>query len=86
MLLCMALLSENLERRFDAAFGIERTELERNQRLAQRNQQLNQDLKQLGEAYSEPDDLRTQVAYLENQIRQMGGKPWQLPAPEESDE
>ncbi len=86
MLLCMALLSENLERRFDAAFGIERTESERNQRLAQRNQQLDRDLKQLGEAYAEPDQLKEHVAYLENQIRQMGGEPWQLPAPEDGDE
>jgi len=44
MLLCMALLTESLERRFDAAFGIERSESERNQRLIERSIQLEQAL------------------------------------------
>jgi AraC-like DNA-binding protein len=84
--LCIALSAETLDRRFDDAFGVQRSEAERNQRLSQRIQQLSRDLKQLGEAYAEPDDLRTQVAYLETQIRQMGGEPWQLPAPEQADD
>lgn len=42
--LCMALMTETLERRFDAAFGIERTESERNMLLIERNRQLEQTL------------------------------------------
>jgi len=78
--LCWALLSENLERRFDNAFGVTRTEQERDDLLNQRIQRLESDLQELGTAYAEPDDLRERVSRLEDQIRQMGGEPWQLPS------
>jgi hypothetical protein len=42
--LVMALLTETLERRFDNAFGVTRTETERNEFLSQRVQQLERDI------------------------------------------
>ncbi|MBD2261092.1 hypothetical protein [Pseudanabaena sp. FACHB-2040] len=77
--LLRALGSETLERRFDAAFGVQRSEAEYNDLLAQRLQQTEASLERLSEAYAEPDLLREQVGRLEQQIRDMGGKPWQLP-------
>lgn len=53
-----ALLEESLERRFDLAFGVERSEAERNTLLAQRLQQTEAQLEVLGEAYAEPELLR----------------------------
>jgi hypothetical protein len=80
--LCYALMAETLERRFDAAFGVERSEGDRNDLLAQRLQQTEADLSALGEAYAEPDELREQVARLEQQLRDAGLEPWQLPQTE----
>jgi hypothetical protein len=74
-----AWLEETLERRFDAAFGVERSEGDRNALLTQ---QFQADLSALGEAYAEPDDLREQVAQLEQQLRDAGLEPWQLPPTE----
>jgi hypothetical protein len=47
-----ALTTETIERRFDAAFGVSRTEQERNDRLSSRIQQLEQDLATLGDAFA----------------------------------
>ena len=77
-----ALLEESLERRFDAAFGVERSESDRDALLAQRLQQTESALAALGEAYAEPDDLREQVTRLEQQLRDAGLEPWQLPQSE----
>ncbi len=49
--LMVALGTEGLERRFDAAFGVTRTEKERDDRLTSRIQQLEQDLTALGDAF-----------------------------------
>ena len=46
-----ALTTETIERRFDTAFGVSRTEQERDDRLSSRIQQLEQDLTSLGEAF-----------------------------------
>ena len=46
-----ALTTETIERRFDAAFGVSRTEQERDDRLSSRIQQLEQDLTVLGNAF-----------------------------------
>ncbi|MFE4108441.1 hypothetical protein [Almyronema epifaneia] len=81
--LCMGLIVESLERRFDNAFGVSRSEAEYNDRLAQRIQQLEIDLEQLGENYSEPDLLREHINRLEDQVKQLGGQPWQLPSSDE---
>ncbi|MBD1914437.1 MULTISPECIES: hypothetical protein [Cyanophyceae] len=77
--LVAALGLETLERRFDAAFGVERSESDRNALLAQRLQQTEAYLSALGEAYAEPDELREQVARLEQQLHDAGLEPWQLP-------
>jgi hypothetical protein len=77
--LLAALGLESLERRFDAAFGVERRESDRNALLTQR---LQADLSALGEAYAEPEELREQVARLEQQLRDAGLEPWQLPPSE----
>jgi hypothetical protein len=78
--LCYALMAETLERRFDAAFGIERSESERSALLAQRLQQTESALTALGEAYAEPDLLRMEVEQLRQQVIDLGGQPWQLPS------
>ncbi len=80
--LCWALLAESLERRFDKAFGVSRADDEYNQRLSERLQVTQRQLEQLAEAYAEPDLLREQVARLEEQVRQLGGDPWQPEAPD----
>lgn len=48
--LVWALLTESLERRFDEAFGITRTEQERNESLSVRVQELERDLNAIGDA------------------------------------
>jgi hypothetical protein len=74
--LCMGLLTESLERRFDAAFGVIRTEDERNDRLSQQVQSLQRDLERLGEAYASDDDVRQRLAYLEQWLDREGLNPW----------
>jgi hypothetical protein len=81
--LCVALLTETLERRFDAAFQVDRTEAERNDRLTQRLQTLERDLAALGDAYAWPDVQRDHIAALEAQIRGLGAEPWQPPGQDE---
>jgi hypothetical protein len=81
--LCMALMTETLERRFDAAFGVERSESEHNAILSQRLQQTESALAALGEAYAEPDLLRMENDQLRQQLREAGLEPWQLPQSEE---
>jgi hypothetical protein len=76
--LTWALLQESLERRFDAAFGVSRSEADYNQRLSDRLQQLETSLEQLGAAYAEPDTLREHVERLEEQLRQNGIEPWKI--------
>ena len=80
--LCIALMTETLERRFDAAFGVTRTEQERNERLEQRIQQLEQTL---GEAFAFADQANYEKQYMESVLRQQGIDPWALPNTEEHD-
>lgn len=84
--LVSALLEESLERRFDDAFGVARTEYERQDLLAERMQQIGQDLERLGEAYAEPDLLREENGRLREQLRQAGIEPFQLPEDVDRDE
>jgi hypothetical protein len=77
--LCAALMTETLERRFDAAFQVDRTEAERNDRLTQQLQTLERDLAVLGDAYAWPDVQRDHIAALEAQIKALGAEPWQPP-------
>lgn len=84
--LCMALIIESLERRFDRAFGVERTEDERNQRLEDGIRQLQSDLDRLGEAYAIEDDIRQERDYFESLLRECGIDPYALPSNEDSPE
>ncbi|NEZ67823.1 hypothetical protein D0962_34570 [Leptolyngbyaceae cyanobacterium CCMR0082] len=77
--LVMAMTIETLTRRFDVAFGVSRSESEYNQLLRDQNAALQATLEDLADAYAEPDILREHVSSLEQQIREMGGEPWQLP-------
>jgi hypothetical protein len=78
--LCMALIAESLERRFDDAFGITRTEQERNNLLSQRNQQLEKALANLGEGFAIDDDIRRELNDLKTWLRDRGIDPYGLPS------
>lgn len=78
--LATALTLESLERRFDDAFGITRTEQERNAVLSRRNQQLEKDLANLGEGFAIDDDIRRDRYYFESLLQQNGIDPYWLPS------
>ncbi|MEQ8943237.1 MAG: hypothetical protein RIC94_01625 [Phycisphaerales bacterium] len=81
--LCMALIIESLERRFDAAFSVTRTEQERDERLSQRIQQLERDLR---EAMNFEAAAQYERDYMESVLRQHGIDPWALPNTEDHQE
>lgn len=83
--LVIGLATETLERRFDVAFGVTRTEQEWNERLIQRNQQLERALAELGGAFTIEDDIRRERDYFERLLLQHGIDPWALPNTEEHD-
>ncbi|MEG4855631.1 hypothetical protein QUB10_32755 [Microcoleus sp. B5-D4] len=78
--LVMSLLTETLERRFDAAFGVTRTETERNELLSQRVQELEQDIR---EAFWVDDEARAERDYFERLLKENGIDPWRIPGGEE---
>ncbi len=82
--LCIALMTETLERRFDTAFGVTRTEQERNERLQERIQQLETDLSRLGEAFAMDDQTRSERDNFERLLLQHGIDPWALPDEQEN--
>lgn len=77
--LCMALITESLERRFDAAFSVERSESDRNNRLQNRLDSALRDLQQIGEGLAFDDDLRRENALLLDVLKQNGIDPYGLP-------
>ena len=81
--LCHALMMETLERRFDSAFGVTRSEEERQARLTERMDVSREEFEALAESIAEPDILREHVSRLEAQVRRLGEEPLQLPAPED---
>lgn len=81
--LVWAMLTESLERRFDTAFGIVRSELERNERLPQQIQTLEKDLIKLGEAYAQDDEMRNRLDYYEQWFQERGIDPWKPPTSEQ---
>ncbi|MEM6437476.1 MAG: hypothetical protein AAF773_27015, partial [Cyanobacteria bacterium P01_D01_bin.115] len=83
--LVMALATETLDRRFDTAFGVSRTEGEYNQRLSDRVERLQGDLDRLGEAYAENDDRLERISRLEDQVRRLGEEPEQIPHQQSED-
>ncbi|MCY7286235.1 MAG: hypothetical protein LH679_22995 [Cyanobacteria bacterium CAN_BIN43] len=75
--LCVAMLTETLERRFDRAFGVSRSEDDWNQRLASGIiAQLETDL---STAFEEADTALSREQILEQQLRDNGIEPWALP-------
>lgn len=78
--LVTALLAETLERRFDEAFGVTRTETERNKLLSQRVQKLEQDIR---EAFWIEDEIRIQRDHYEWLLREYGIDPWGIPGANE---
>ncbi|CAN1213533.1 KilA-N DNA-binding domain-containing protein [Tumidithrix helvetica PCC 7403] len=78
--LCMALILETLERRFDNAFGISRTEQERDDRLSARVSQLQSDLDRLGEGFAIDADKDREIAYLTSLLKDNGIEPYGLPS------
>ena len=75
--LCVAMVTESLERRFDTAFGVARSEEERNQRLSDRLS--SRDLEAIGMLLAEDDDLRRENAELRQQLTELGADPYELP-------
>ncbi|MEG4535373.1 hypothetical protein [Microcoleus sp. D2_18a_D3] len=78
--LCMGLITESLERRFDEAFGVTRTEAERNELLSQRVLELEQNIR---EAFWIEDEARIERDYYERLLRENGIDPWRIPGTEE---
>lgn len=77
--LCMALILESLERRFDSAFGVSRTEQERNERLQDRVRQLERNLEILGQEFGKEDMIRWERDQFERLLRENGIDPWGVP-------
>ncbi|MEE3719464.1 hypothetical protein V2H45_22220 [Tumidithrix elongata RA019] len=80
--LCWAILTESLERRFDNAFGVTRTEQEREDLLSGRVSQLQSDLERLGEAYALDDVARQERDRYYAQLLQHGITPDAVPQPD----
>jgi cell division protein FtsB len=77
--LLIALATESLERRFDNAFGMVRTEQERNDTTTARIKALESDLANLGEGFAIDDDIRQERDYLLSVLRDNGLDPYILP-------
>jgi hypothetical protein len=81
--LVVALGTETLERRFDRAFNVIRSEDDWDKRLS--NSIINQLENNLSEAFAEADAALNRERLLEEQLRQNGIEPWALPNDEEDD-
>jgi len=77
--LVWALLTESLERRFDNAFNVTRTEQERDDRLTERIRQFERDLANLGEGFAIDENIRRERDFLEERLRSLGFDPWGMP-------
>ena len=82
--LVMAFGTETLERRFDNAFEVNRSESDRDQRLSDRLQRLQQDLDRLGEGFALDDVIRQQNDHYEKWFSDRGINPWQVDPPDVS--
>lgn len=81
--LTISLMTESLERRFDNAFGVSVSEVDYQQRLADRISQLEGDF---GNDLAMGDIYRGWVAALEQQLRDNGIEPWQPPPIEDGEQ
>ena len=77
--LATSLTLESLERRFDNAFGVVRTEQERNDTTTARIKALESDLANLGEGFALDDDIRRERDYFESLLKQNDIDPYGLP-------
>ncbi len=77
--LVWALMSEALECRFDDAFGVVRTEQERNDATTARIKALESDLANLGEGFAIDADKNREIAYLTSLLKDNGIEPYGLP-------
>jgi len=76
-LLCWALITETLERRFDRAFGVIRPDNEWDRQLSDRiidHMEIS-----LSSAFEEADTALSREKLLEQQLRENGIEPWALP-------
>jgi hypothetical protein len=78
--LVWALLTESLECRFDSAFGVVRTEQERNDATTARIKTLEGDLANLGEGFAIDQEIRRERDYFESLLKQNGIDPYGLPS------
>jgi hypothetical protein len=79
-LLCWAMMTEGLERRFDRAFGVTRSEDDWDRQLSDRlidHMEIS-----LSSAFEEADMARNREQLLEQQLRELGVEPWALPGDE----
>ena len=81
--LVMALGTETLERRFDRAFGVARSEDDWDKRLSDRI--VEQLESELGTAFAEVDSAINREKLLEQQLGELGVEPWALPQDEGED-
>ena len=82
--LCTALVTETLERRFDRAFNVTRSEDDWDKRLSASI--IHQLENSMSDAFAEADAAMNRERLLEQQLRQHGIKPWALPSDEEGDD
>ena len=78
--LLIALATESLERRFDNAFGVVRTEQERNDTTTTKIKALEKDLANLGEGFTIDADKDREIAYLTSLLKDNGIEPYGLPS------
>ena len=78
--LLIALATESLERRFDDAFGVVRTEQERNDTTTAKIKALESDLANLGEGFAIDDEIRRERDFFESLLKQNGIDPYGLPS------
>ena len=78
-ILSWTLINESLESRFDNAFGVVRTEQERNDTTTDRIKSLESDLANLGEGFALDDDIRRERDYFESLLKQNDIAPYGLP-------
>jgi hypothetical protein len=79
--LLVALATETLERRFDRAFNVTRSEDEWDRRLS--DAIINQLENVASNAFNEADAATSRERLLEQQLRELGVEPWALPDSEE---
>ena len=78
-ILSWSLLAESLERRFDDAFGVVRTEQERNDSTTARIKALEKDLANLGDGFALEADKDREIAFLTSLLKQNNIDPYGLP-------